>query len=136
MEAGAGLSAADWSSICAVKVAPRASIHRDLLPNIATIISGNRCAVCPLRSSLIAGTRFLTFSKHTDVTLKVAEIIFATAPWVRQGTRDDLGTHTLFMGCTGASPDPDAKPYWTTINLLLVNPLETQVQRQTVWSSR
>lgn len=58
---------------------PELASTQDLLPNIAAIISGNRSAVSPVWSSLIAGTQFPTFSKHMDVTLKVAEIIFATA---------------------------------------------------------
>lgn len=65
----------------------------------------------------------------------MAEIVFTTATWMSQETGDDLGTHTSFMGCTGAIPDPDVKPHLTAIDLLLVNPLETQVQQHPVWSS-
>lgn len=115
------------------QLTPVLAFIRDLLPHKPVSLETGLQSL--LWSSLIVGIQFPTFSKHADVTLKVTEIIFTTATWMRPGTSDDLGTHTPFMGYTGASPDPDSKPKWTAIDLLLVNPLETQVQQQPVWSS-
>lgn len=108
MEADTGLSGVDCS-ICAGKAPPNANIH-PRPPSPTSPLSLETDLQSLSWSSLIVHTQFPTFSKHGDVTLKVAEIISTTATWMRQRTRDDLGTHTPFMGCTGASPDLDGKP--------------------------